>query len=99
MARHREFQKHKAWAKAATLAAIPRDERSLIPLEGRVRWSATFYPKTRNAIDDDNARSSLKAYQDGIANALGINDSQFDAPTIHFGEPVKGGRVVVSIEP
>jgi crossover junction endodeoxyribonuclease RusA len=94
MAKHREFQKHKGWAKLATMAAAGRN---FVP-GGRVCWSATFYPKTRHPIDDDNARSSLKAYQDGIAAALGINDRHFDAPAIHFAEPVKGGKVVVRVE-
>lgn len=94
MAKHREFQKHKQWAFNAMLAHMPRCYRH----NGkRIEWSAVFYPKTANAIDDDNARASLKAYQDGMALALGIDDKLFDAPTIHFGQPVKGGRVVVTL--
>lgn len=95
MARAGEFKKHKHWGYLAARAIIPRG--AVRWTGGRVQWSATFYPKTRNKIDDDNARASLKAYQDGIALALGINDSEFDAPTIHFAEPVKGGRVVIVI--
>lgn len=95
MARHRELKKHKEWAWGAVKAALPPCFRP--KPDARVQWSATFYPKTRNKIDDDNARASLKAYQDGMALALGINDSQFDAPTIHFAEPVKEGRVVIVI--
>lgn len=90
MAKHRAFQKHKRWAWAALCA-----DRSYAYAGGPVRWSVTFYPKTRHAIDDDNARASLKAYQDGFAKALGVDDSLFAAPTIQFGEPVKGGKVVV----
>ncbi len=98
MARHREFQKHKNWAKLAALAAIPRHDRCLVLLEQRLQWSATFYPKTRHSIDDDNARASLKAYQDGIALALGVDDKFFNAPAIHFAEPVKNGKVVIVVE-
>lgn len=94
MLRHRQFQKHKEWAYHAALAA---GLRSLSP--ARVRWSATFYPKTRHEIDDDNARASLKAYQDGIAAALGVNDKVFEAPTIRFAEPARPGKVVIAIEP
>lgn len=90
MAKHRAFQKHKAWAWAALSA-----DRSYAYPGGRIRWSVTFYPKTRNAVDDDNARASLKAYQDGFAKALGIDDVLFEAPAVHFGEPVKGGKIVV----
>lgn len=92
MAKHREFQKHKAWAWAAMCA-----DRTYAYAGGRVRWSVTIYPKTRNAIDDDNARASLKAYQDGIAAALSIDDKLFDAPRIQWGEPVKDGKVVIEL--
>lgn len=90
MSKHRAFKNHKAWAWAALCA-----DQTFAYKGGAVRWSVTFYPKTRNAIDDDNARASLKAYQDGFAKALGIDDVLFTAPTIQFGEPVKGGKVVV----
>jgi len=62
-----------------------------------VNWSVTIHPKTAHAIDDDNARASLKAYQDGLALALGVDDKQFKAPTLTFGEPIKGGLVRIEI--
>jgi crossover junction endodeoxyribonuclease RusA len=94
MAKHRAFKAHKQWAWAATRAArIYGYDPS-----PRIRWSATFYPKTRNAIDQDNAAASLKAYQDGIAEAMGVDDKLFDTPTIHFAEPVRHGRVVIVLE-
>ena len=92
MKKHREFQKHKQWAWAALCA----DRQYGYP-GGKIQWLVTFYPKTRNEIDDDNARASLKAYQDGFAKALGIDDNLFCAPRVQFGEPVKGGKVVVEI--
>lgn len=94
MARHREFQKHRQWAQAAGLAYL-RQFWDAVP--DRIHWTVTFYPKTRHPIDDDNARASLKAYQDGLAAAIGVNDNIFSAPTIQWGEPVKGGKVVVEI--
>lgn len=93
MAKHREFQKHKQWAWAATRAHAGIGLRGIFARP--IRWSVTFYPKTRHAVDDDNARASLKAYQDGIAAALGVDDKFFAAPLIRFAEPVKNGRVVV----
>lgn len=95
MAVAREKRKHREWAFYATVA-----EFGPAALEGqasRIQWLVTFYPKTRHAIDDDNARASLKAYQDGIAQALGINDKLFDAPRIQWGEPEKPGKIVVHI--
>jgi crossover junction endodeoxyribonuclease RusA len=96
MAKHREFQKHKTWAFLAAKSVHPDMERWA---GGKLQWSATFYPKTRHIIDKDNAAASLKAYQDGIAAAMMVNDNLFDTPTIHFAEPVKNGRVVITLLP
>ena len=98
-AKARETKKHRAWAYAATVAIAgpPWAYEHGYDEENRVKWSVTFYPKTRHAVDDDNARASLKAYQDGIAQGIGVDDKLFDAPTIHWGEPVKHGKVVVSV--
>lgn len=99
MKKHRAFQAHKQWAWAAAKSAKlygyidAGTWRSISP----VKWSATFYPKTRNRIDADNAAASLKAYQDGLAKAMGLDDADFETPTIHFAEPVKNGKVVIVI--
>jgi crossover junction endodeoxyribonuclease RusA len=58
----------------------------------------TIRPKTRNPIDRDNCVAAMKAYQDGICAALGIDDSTLDTPKIIMGEPVKGGAVIVEVE-
>jgi crossover junction endodeoxyribonuclease RusA len=92
-AKHREFKKHKQWAWGAAKAA-----RWFAPAEGGVKWAVTLYPKTANRIDRDNALASLKAYQDGIAEAMGLNDADFETPSLQFAEPVKNGKVVVRIE-
>jgi crossover junction endodeoxyribonuclease RusA len=95
MAKHRAFKKHRQWAHDATLAAL-RGQRP--ELGERIAISATFYPLTRHPIDKDNAVSSLKAFLDGIAAALKVNDSRFEVPSIQFAEPVKHGKIVVRIE-
>jgi crossover junction endodeoxyribonuclease RusA len=59
-----------------------------------IHWE--FRPKTKNRPDDDNAESSAKAYRDGIADALGIDDTNFTT-TRSIGEPVKGGAVIVTV--
>lgn len=86
------FKAHKGWAYIAGKSEF-RFRASPPEL---VDWSVTIHPKTANVIDDDNARASLKAYQDGFAAALGVDDSAFNAPTLTFGKPVKGGLVVVT---
>lgn len=88
--RSREFKKHKTWACTATQAAKLRGNVS-VP----VSLNYIVTPKTAHVIDKDNCVAAMKAYQDGIALALGIDDSAFSLPTIVFAEPKKPGSVEV----
>lgn len=60
-----------------------------------LRIQATFYPPDRRTRDYDNCGSTLKATFDGIADALGVNDSIFRPQPPVIAEPVKGGKVVI----
>jgi hypothetical protein len=84
--------KHRAWAKAATLAAqIAAPEGA-----GDIRVAVTFYPPD-NRGDRVNYPNRIKPYWDGIADALKVNDKRF-LPAYYFAEPVQGpGRVVVTL--
>lgn len=82
--------KHREWAKNATLAA-----KAVAPAEGDIRVVMTFYPPDKRG-DRLNFPNRAKAYWDGIADALKVNDSRF-VPAYYFGEPTKHGRVVVEI--
>lgn len=66
--------------------------------EARLPFRVTFYPPDKRHRDDDNMIGSFKAYRDGIADALGVNDRQF-RPEYVFADPVKPGRVEVEIIP
>lgn len=81
-----------AWASA--LAAGVKS----LPVGGGFAIAVTVHPKTRNAIDADNAVAALKASLDGIADALGVDDRTFNTPSITFGEPLKGGLLTLTIE-
>lgn len=59
--------------------------------------SLTFHPPTKNKPDEDNAVASMKSALDGIADALGLDDSCFKLRAPIMAEPVKGGKVVVTI--
>jgi hypothetical protein len=83
--------KHRTWARDATLAARPS-----VPAEGDIRVIVTFYPPSRRG-DRCNFPNRMKPFFDGIADALHVNDRRF-LPTYHFGEPVKGGKVVVVLQ-
>lgn len=93
-AKAKAFKDHKGWAFAATKAALPR----CFKWNGeQVKLRYTITPKTKHAIDRDNCVAAMKAYQDGIALALGIDDSGFAVPEIAFAEPRKPGGVEVSL--
>ncbi len=62
----------------------------------RLAFIITAYPPDKRDRDDDNLIASLKGHRDGIAKALGIDDKFFDQ-RLQWGEPVKGGKVVVAI--
>ena len=75
-------------AKAARVAVAAGDVPVILDI--------ALHPPTKNLPDTDNALASCKAYLDGIADALKVNDRCFD-PRPRICEPVKGGRVVVTI--
>lgn len=86
--------KHRAWAKAATLAEGALEFQGT----GDIRVIVTFYPPDRRG-DRTNYPNRLKPYFDGIADALKVNDRRF-LPSYHFAEPVGRDRasVVVVVE-
>lgn len=72
----RETKAHKEWAWAAAKAA------KLVAPDGRIPVQLIFYPKPRGpAPDKDNCQASAKAYLDGIAKAMGVDDRLFDPDT------------------
>lgn len=94
MAKNRAFQKHKTWAYHAALANIPR----CFKWNGEpIRLRYIITPKTKHAIDQDNCVAAMKAYQDGIALALKVDDSAFAVPEVEFAAPMKPGGVEVAL--
>ena len=63
--------------------------------EDRIPVRITFYPPDRRRRDDDNMVASFKAYRDGIADALGVDDRRF-RPHYFFEDAAKPGKVIVS---
>lgn len=63
---------HRLRAKLAALALLAA---SPGPASVPTRYSLAFYWPDRRRRDDDNAAASCKAYRDGIADALAIDDS------------------------
>lgn len=62
--------------------------------EGALHLWIDFYPPDRRKRDDDGLLSSMKAARDGLADALGLDDSRFVShPRIHH-DCVRAGGVV-----
>lgn len=57
----------------------------------------TFVQPDRRARDRDNLLAACKPMLDGVADALGVNDSQFEPVTIRREYGKKPGAVVVVI--
>ncbi len=60
-----------------------------------VQW--TFHPEISRDRDDDNFVARMKASRDGIADALGLNDTGFTTLPAVFGEKRKPACVVVTL--
>jgi len=77
------------------LAAIA-DRGIVRPVAGPVKVILWCHPPDRRRRDWDNLVASCKAYIDGIADALRVDDSKFQLD-VRFGDPVKDGRIEVQI--
>lgn len=85
-------KKHKNWAfLAAKAQRLPIVQDGLIPVKLIVR-AKRFGPLP----DRDNCVSALKAYQDGISAAIGIDDKHFAEPVVEFSD-IRDGRFIVEI--
>jgi len=93
-AKMRAKKAHREEAYYATKAALGAGYR--VPADTELPIIIAFYPPDHRRRDRDNCIGSMKRAQDGIAQALGLDD-HFFRPTYIFGEPVKGGKVVVTI--
>ncbi len=75
----------------AGLGAVPVGDRP-------VAVHLTFFAPDRRARDWDNLVASMKAGLDGLADAMGVDDSRWRLSFTLDPEPVPGGVVAVSIE-
>ena len=96
--------KHKA-AKASKNYAWGMTKSLMVPLcivpgswIGPISVQLTFHPAVDRDRDLDNMQASQKAALDGIALALGINDTHF-RPVSSIGEHRKPACVVITLSP
>lgn len=64
--------------------------------DGDIRIVLEFYPPTKRNRDDDNLVAMMKCGLDGVADALGVNDSRFrlQPPVVM---PEQGGYVRLTV--
>lgn len=92
-ARARATRKHRHWAKMAALAAGP------VPPLPNARLSFAFHPPLQSRPDLQNMPATMKAYIDGLADAMGCDDRGFVPVWPEaFGPRVKLGAVFITIK-
>lgn len=83
-------------ARRATEEAL-RKSRVKISKDAKVRVELVFHPPLlKRRRDLQNLIGASKYAVDGIADAIGIDDSEFKL-SFDWGEPVEGGATVVTI--
>ena len=87
--KHAKKLKQTCWA-IAVESGVKLDPESMVDLY------ITFRPSSRRRQDMDNMLARAKYALDGVALALGVDDSKFRLH-LEIGEPVKGGAIVVSM--
>jgi crossover junction endodeoxyribonuclease RusA len=80
--------KHDCWA--LTLAAKVKVE-----TEGKINLHITFRPPSNRRRDQDNMVAQAKYAFDGMALALGVDDSRFSSQ-FEIGELIRGGAIEVT---
>lgn len=88
----------KAARQTAVLLAFKAGWRDAWLPEGRLHLWINFYQAPGKKLpDDDNMIGRCKAYRDGIAQVLGIDDKRFISHPYVSNERRPGGQVVVRI--
>lgn len=83
--------------KAARQTAFFLTKAARLPvLTPPITVNLTFHPHAKYRFDVDGLQSRCKAYFDGIADALGVDDVHF-RPVSIIGAPKRPGCVVVTL--
>lgn len=101
--------KGKHWAATVALRKSARIDATLLTRAAGKEWrfapdaeialTITFIQPDRRARDRDNLLAACKPMLDGVADALGINDSQFEPVTIRreYGTRPGATRIDISV--
>ena len=76
----------------------PADVQQAAEQHGHLDLWIEYFPPDRRHRDDDNLVASFKSGRDGIADAIGVDDTHFRIhPWLHRDQPKKGGLVLVTV--
>lgn len=89
-----EARQNAHWAVLADVPANYREQ--VVEGDGKIPLEITFYPPDNRRRDDDNMVASFKAYRDGLADGLFVDDRRF-RPHYIFADAEKPGRIEVFI--
>lgn len=81
-----------------TAFALTLETLGLVGVASVSRIQVQWCQPDRRSRDDDNLIASFKAYRDGIALALKVDDKTFRPEHDADGPITAGGRVIVTIE-
>lgn len=94
------FRSRSHWPKTRALKVArelafytTKEHKITVEGDGPIELHVTFHPPCAS-VDRDNMIAAFKAYQDGIADALKINDNRF-RPVYHFGAVTKPACLAV----
>lgn len=99
MARARAVKKARDYAWGMTKAAMPALGIKVGSWVGPITVQYTFHPEIDRDRDDDNFAARMKPARDGIARALGVDDSGFTQLPVIFGTKAKPACVVITVTP
>lgn len=95
------------WAATSALRKKARGDATLLtrhaakgvtfPMGQEIAMAIVFVQPDRRHRDRDNLLAACKPALDGVADALGVNDSQFDPVTIRREYGAKPGSVRIEI--
>lgn len=86
----------KVYRASCKLIGIAGGLRALARSEQAISVHLTFFPPDRRARDWDNMLASMKSGLDGLADAMGVDDSKWKLG-FEVSEPTKGGVVLVQV--
>lgn len=101
MGKARLVKRHRLRAKLLTLQLLGTQYHAAgRPVPAFTGYSLAHWFKTANFRDDDNADGACKAYRDGIAEALGIDDRQLRKVRLStFAKDALNPRVEITLYP